>query len=79
MDPIKFWKTNQVTMPNLSKLAIAILEAPASSAPIERIFSVCANSGGVKNRRGRLGELKMSSETFIAANVDLVEEYFINL
>lgn len=38
--PLMFWKENQNSFPNLSVLACKYLAIPASSAPVERIFSV---------------------------------------
>jgi len=39
-DPLLFWKENQNSFPNLAVLACKYLAIPASSAPVERIFSV---------------------------------------
>ena len=77
-DPIVFWQTkaNVESMPKLSEFAISILEAPATSAPIERIFSRSSNSSRI--RRSRLSGTKMASETFLAANCEIVEEMLEN-
>lgn len=39
-DPLLFWKTNEHVYPTLSKIAKKYLCVPASSAPVERLFSI---------------------------------------
>ena len=39
-DPLAFWKVHSTTYPNLSKLACHYLSIPASSGPVERLFSI---------------------------------------
>ena len=39
INPIRFWSDNAQKMQALSKLALRVLAVPASSAPVERIFS----------------------------------------
>lgn len=39
-DPLIYWSTHQSRMPHLAKLAAVYLHVPASSAPVERLFSV---------------------------------------
>ncbi|KAI2659489.1 Zinc finger BED domain-containing protein 4 [Labeo rohita] len=39
-DPFVYWKENQSRFPTLAQLACKYLAIPASSAPVERIFSV---------------------------------------
>lgn len=43
-DPLVFWKENQSSFPNLAALACKYLAIPASSAPVERIFSIAGKS-----------------------------------
>ena len=45
---LSFWKSNVNDYPKLSKLALILLNVPASSANIERFFSV---AGVVCNQR----------------------------
>ena len=40
---LQFWRAKQTAYPNLSKLAKKILAVPATSAPIERVFSHAGN------------------------------------
>lgn len=39
-DPLTYWSLNEVRLPTMSKLAIQYLALPASSAPVERLFSI---------------------------------------
>ena len=39
-DPLNFWKVNHCTYPCLSKVARQCLGIPASSVPVERVFSI---------------------------------------
>ena len=39
-DPLNFWKVNVERFPNLSILASTHLGVPASSTPVERLFSI---------------------------------------
>jgi hypothetical protein len=40
---LNFWKSNQFKFPNLANLAIKYLGIPASSAAVERIFSIAGH------------------------------------
>ena len=44
-------KKHQDSLPGLYNIAISILQTPATSSSIERVFSVAALSNGQKNRR----------------------------
>nr|XP_023696959.1 zinc finger BED domain-containing protein 1-like isoform X2 [Paramormyrops kingsleyae] len=43
VDPLAYWKGNQTGFPELAQLACKYLAIPASSAPVERIFSAAGN------------------------------------
>ncbi|XP_048867865.1 E3 SUMO-protein ligase ZBED1-like isoform X7 [Brienomyrus brachyistius] len=43
VDPLAYWKGNQTSFPELARLACKYLAIPASSAPVERIFSAAGN------------------------------------
>jgi hypothetical protein len=40
VDPLQFWQQHSVSYPQLSTLACKYLAVPASSAPVERVFSI---------------------------------------
>nr|XP_023696970.1 zinc finger BED domain-containing protein 1-like [Paramormyrops kingsleyae] len=43
VDPLAYWKGNQTSFPELAQLACQYLAIPASSAPVERIFSAAGS------------------------------------
>ena len=49
--PLKFWKENHSRWPNLSKLAMKVLGVPATSASVERMFSITGHIFQSKRRR----------------------------
>lgn len=65
-DPLKFWKIHEASMPTLAKLAILYLPVPATSSPVERLFSV----GGrvFKPDRCRLTDKRFETLMFIKCN-----------
>lgn len=42
-DPLAYWKGQQYNFPGLAQLAIRFLNVPASSSPVERLFSIAGN------------------------------------
>jgi hypothetical protein len=48
--PLKFWKSNQYKFPLLAKLAKKYLGIPASSAAVERMFSIAGHIFSLKRR-----------------------------
>ena len=54
---LQYWKQQQSTFPCLIKLALQYLAVPASSAPVERLFSI-----GGKNFRP--GHCRLADQTF---------------
>ena len=69
-DAILFWSENKDRFPHMSTLAVKVLSVPASSAPVERIFS----TGGIIMRphRSRLGHTMLSSLVFLKCNYPLL-------
>lgn len=65
-----FWDKNQDRFPQLHKLALKVLSVPASSAPVERVFS----RGGIIMRphRARLGHKMLQSLMFLKCNQALL-------
>ena len=65
-----FWIENRKTLPSLYKLAQRLLTIPASSAFIERFFSVC----GVicKKRCGNMSDELIIMRPFLKCNIDIL-------
>ena len=65
-DPLDFWTTNQNKYPHLAPVAFDMLVIPASSAPVERVFS----TAGVitSRRRNRLQDKHLEREVLIKKN-----------
>lgn len=70
-DAVKFWTAKRVTFGEIAKYALNILSVPASSAGIERIFSLASIVQG--GQRRRLGAENTEKELMIKVN----SEYFI--
>ncbi|KAK6483662.1 zinc finger BED domain-containing protein 4-like [Huso huso] len=69
-DPLAFWKGNQYRFPRLSQLAQHYLCIPASSAPVQRLFSTAGK--GFHPERTRLSDSNFETLMFIKANSGLV-------
>uniref|UniRef100_A0A3B5QUR0 Uncharacterized LOC111606838 n=1 Tax=Xiphophorus maculatus TaxID=8083 RepID=A0A3B5QUR0_XIPMA len=67
---LAFWGENQSKYPQLHNLALKVLSVPASSAPVERVFS----RGGIVMRphRARLGAKMLQSLIFLKCNETLL-------
>lgn len=65
-DPIIFWTENQSQYPSLSALAQDILVIPATSAPVERLFSQA--SIAISGKRNRLGGDHLEREVMMKTN-----------
>lgn len=65
-EAVNFWLSNQQRFPDLSRLALSVLSVPATSAPVERVFS----SGGLFMRphRSRLHDSTLSQLVFAKCN-----------
>ena len=66
LDPIVHWVNVSHVYPHLSPVACDILSPPASSAPVERTFSVSGEASRVK--RHRLADHNLERETLIRKN-----------
>ena len=69
-DPLKFWKTNQHKFPSLSKLAEYHLSIPASSAPVERLFSIAGKI--FRPERCRLSDITFEDLLLIRCNTEVL-------
>lgn len=65
-DPLNFWKNNSERYPHLSKLSSIYLAVPASSAPVERLFSIAGNV--FRPERCRLSDSTFEKLMFIRCN-----------
>ena len=66
-DSLTFWRDHQKLLPDLYKLAMHLFTVPATSAPVERVFS----HGGIIMRphRARLGDTMLSHLIFLKCNL----------
>lgn len=69
-DPFQFWLRHEKTFKNLFLLAVDILSVPATSAPIERAFSVAGAALGL--RRSSLSDQALFQEVFYKMNAFLL-------
>lgn len=66
LDPIVYWVNVSHVYPNLSPVACDILSVPASSAPVERTFSISGESS--RGKRNRLVDHNLERETLMRKN-----------
>lgn len=71
-DPFQFWLQHENMFRNLFPLAVDILSIPATSAPIERAFSVAGATIGL--RRSCLSDKALYREVFYKMNYFLIDE-----
>ena len=71
-DVLAYWKSNEKEVPDLAKLARAVLGIPASSASSERMFSAAGNT--ITTQRTNLSSTKAEQLVLIKQNFDKVEE-----
>jgi hypothetical protein len=68
----KFWYSNKTKFPNLSKVAMRLLNIPSSSAFIERYFSLC---GAVTTKRnGNMSTRVFIQRCLLKANFKVLED-----
>jgi hypothetical protein len=70
LDALDFWKIYEHMFPELSKLAKRYLGIPASSAQVERMFSIAGHIFNPKRRR--LGDIFFCNLVFLKLNEDLI-------
>ena len=70
MDPLEYWTKEFKTYPLLSSLSFDILSIPASSAPIERVFSTAGES--TSSKRNRLVDKNLEREILLRKNKDYI-------
>ena len=65
-DPFTFWMEQASVYPLLSSVAIDVLSIPASSAPVERVFSTAGES--TTGKRNRLSDHNLEREVLSHVN-----------
>ena len=70
-DPLQFWVQQKVTYPRLARLSLRYLCVPASSAAVERIFSIAGNI--CKPNRSSLTDTTFERLMYIRCNRHLFE------
>ena len=68
-DPLQYWKQNKQTMLELTTLALYYLAIPASSAPVERLFSIAGKV--FRPDRCRLSDKRFEELMFVRGNKHL--------
>ncbi|OWA54177.1 hypothetical protein BV898_18592 [Hypsibius exemplaris] len=71
-DPRLFWAKHFTMFPELSAFALDLLAIPASSAPVERLFST--SGVAVQGRCARLGGLNLEWKVLIQRNLHFIPE-----
>ena len=66
LDPYEYWLMKKNEYPDLSQIACKILAFPASTAPVERIFS--SRGEATKGKRNRLTNNNLEREIFLCRN-----------
>ena len=69
-DPLGFWKKHEHRFPLLSKLAAFYLSIPASSAPVERLFSIAGKI--FRPERCRLNDITFEDLLLIRCNAEVL-------
>lgn len=68
--PLMFWKVNCIHWPNLAKIAKKVLGVPATSASVERMFSIAGHIFQAKRRR--MSDKLFASVVFCKLNEELL-------
>ncbi len=68
-DPLAWWNSNKDLFPHAARAASALLSIPASSAPVERVFSIAGKI--YRSERTRLKGHKYETLMFIKCNKNL--------
>lgn len=72
-DELKFWDNN-ADFPLLKDVAVCVLSIPATSAPVERIFSIAGNI--LADERLRLSDSNLENQIMIKVNKSLFSSLF---
>ena len=72
-DPLLYWKKNEKRLPTMAKLAKEFLGLTATSAPVERVFSIAGNFYTAK--RNLLGPNTFRGLMFLKCNEALYDDH----
>lgn len=72
-DELEFWNSN-ADFPLLKDIAVCVLSIPATSAPVERIFSIAGNI--LAEERFRLSDSNLENQIMIKVNKILFSSLF---
>ena len=70
-DPFNYWLHREINFANLARVACEVLSTPASTAPVERIFSTGGEA--TKGRRNRLSDKNLEREIFLSRNKKYIQ------
>ena len=65
-DPLVYWKTNKENFPCIAKIVAHYLSIPASSVPVERLFSTAGNV--FRSERCQLNDETFEMLMFVKCN-----------
>ena len=68
-DPLEFWKARQYQLPNLATLVIEYLCVPATSTPLDRVFSMAGDT--ISNERAKLSPDRADMLIFLKKNTQI--------
>ncbi|XP_053205955.1 zinc finger protein 618-like [Panonychus citri] len=71
-DLLEFWDERKSAWPSLYKLALAVLAVPATSVPVERLFSIAGLT--LNKKRSQLHPERLSKICFIHDNFNFVSK-----
>jgi hypothetical protein len=67
-----FWLHNEKKLPTLTKLSLILYNIPASSAYIERFYSICGNI--CKSRAGNMSAQTIITKPMLKANIKILHQ-----
>ena len=71
VEPLEYWVDLKLTLPLFSKVAVDMLVIPASSTPIERVFSTAGETS--IGRRNRLSDSNLEREINLKFSPEYIE------
>ena len=70
-DILDFWVQHEQIYPDIANIAFDVLTIPASSAPVERVFSTAGHVSAGK--RNRISGVKLEREVLIKKNKSFLD------